>query len=100
MIAGYYEQDFVAVILFGIILNFVFSFLFGWYLSHNIGVQEMLLSKGNKKQPSWMVLMLIFPFAKMLITLYRVGILQFYFLNQGLSHKDYWIYLTKDSTNQ
>lgn len=100
MIAGYYEQDFVAVILFGIILNFVFSFLFGWYLSLNIGVQEMLLSKGDKKQPSWMVLMLIFPFAKMLITLYRVSILQFYFLNQGLSHKDYWVYLTKDDHRQ
>jgi hypothetical protein len=100
MIAGYYEQDFVAVILFGIILNFVFSFLFGWYLSLNIGVQEMVLSKGNKKQPSWMVLMLIFPFAKMFITLYRVSILQFYFLNRGLSHKDYWVYLTKDDSKQ
>ncbi|WP_345977507.1 hypothetical protein [Sulfurimonas sp. HSL3-7] len=100
MIAGYYEQDFVAVILFGIILNFVFSFLFGWYLSLNIGVQEMVLSKGDKKQPSWMVLMLILPFAKMLITLYRVSILQFYFLNQGLSHKDYWVYLTKDDNKQ
>jgi hypothetical protein len=95
MIAGYYEQDLVAVILFGIILNFVFSFLFGWYLSFNIGVQEMMLSKGDKKQPSWMVLMLLLPFAKVLITLYRVLILQLYFLNQGRSHKDYWIYLTR-----
>lgn len=100
MIAGYYEQDLVAVILFGIISNFVFSFLFGWYLSLNIGVQEMMLSKGDKKQPLWMVLMLLFPFAKMLITLYRVIILQLYFLNQGLSHKDYWVYLTKDNNKQ
>ena len=100
MIAGYYEQDLVAVILFGIISNFVFSFLFGWYLSLNIGVQEMMLSKGDKKQPLWMVLMLLFPFAKMLITLYRVIILQLYFLNQGLSHKDYWVYLTKDDNRQ
>ncbi len=97
MIAGYYEQDLVAVILFGIILNFVFSFLFGWYLSLNIGVQEMVISKGDKKQPSWMVLMLLLPFAKMFITLYRVSILQLYFLNQGLSHKDYWVYLTRDN---
>lgn len=100
MIAGYYEQDLVAVILFGIILNFVFSFLFGWYLSLNIGVQEMVLSKGDKKQPSWMFWMLFLPFAKMLITLYRVSILQLYFLNQGLSHKDYWVYLTKDNSKQ
>lgn len=100
MIAGYYEQDLVAVILFGIILNFVFSFLFGWYLSLNIGVQEMVLSKGDKKQPPWMFWMLFLPFAKMLITLYRVSILQLYFLNQGLSHKDYWVYLTKDNSKQ
>jgi len=100
MIAGYYEQDLVAVILFGIISNFVFSFLFGWYLSLNIGVQEMMLSKGDKKQPLWMALMLLLPFAKMLITLYRVIILQLYFLNQGLSHKDYWVYLTKDDNRQ
>ena len=97
MFAGYYEQDLVAVILFGIILNFLFSFLFGWYLSLNIGVQEMLLAKGDRKQPSWMVLMLIIPFAKMAITLYRVTILQLYFLNRGLSHKDYWVYLTHDN---
>ncbi|MCJ7766010.1 MAG: hypothetical protein MUP09_08740 [Thiovulaceae bacterium] len=98
MIAGYYEQDLVAIILFGIILNFVFSFLFGWYLSINIGVQEMLLSKGDKKQPPWMVFMLLLPFAKVLITLYRVLILQLYFLNKGHSHKDYWIYLTQDNS--
>lgn len=96
MIAGFYEQDIVAISLFGIILNFLFSFLFGWYLSHNIGVEEMILVKGNKKQPSWMALMLILPFAKMAITLYRVTILQLYFLNQGRSHKDYWVYLTHD----
>jgi len=97
LIAGYYEQDIVAIILFGIILNFVFSFLFGWYLSLNIGVKEMLHSKGDKKQSSLMVLMLLVPFAKMGITLYRVAILQLYFLNQGLSHKDYWIYLTHEN---
>jgi hypothetical protein len=93
MIAGFYEQDLVAISLFGIILNFLFSFLFGWYLSLNIGVEEMILVKGDKKQPSWMALMLILPFAKMFITLYRVTILQLYFLNQGRSHKDYWVYL-------
>jgi hypothetical protein len=98
MIAGFYEQDLIAVILFGIILNFVFSFLFGWYLSLNIGVEEMLLSKGAKQQPFWMVLMLLLPFAKVLITLYRVLILQLYFLNQGYTHKDYWIYLTRENS--
>lgn len=97
MIAGMYEQDFMAIVLFGIILNFLFSFLFGWYLSLNIGIQEMMLSKGDKQQPSWMVLTLLVPFVKMGITLYRVTILQLYFLNQGRSHKDFWIYLTEES---
>ena len=100
MIAGMYEQDLVAVLLFGIILNFLFSFVFGWYLSLNIGIEEMMLSKGEKKQPSWMVLTLLVPFAKMLITLYRVIILQLYFLNQGHSHKDFWVYLTQESHEQ
>ena len=95
MIAGMYEQDLLAIILYGIILNFIFSFLFGWYLSRNIGVQEMMLSKGAKQQP-WMVFTLLIPFAKMLITLYRVVILQIYFLNQGFTHKDYWVYLTQE----
>jgi len=95
MIAGFYEQDLVAISLFGIILNFLFSFLFGWYLSLNIGVEEMIHVKGDKKQPSWMALMLIIPFAKMFITLYRVTILQLYFLNQGRTHKDFWVYLVR-----
>ena len=98
MIAGMYEQDLAAIVLFGIILNFLFSFLFGWYLSINIGAEEMMLSKGDKKQPSWMVLTLLIPFVKMGITLYRVTILQLYFLNQGRSHKDFWIYLTEENS--
>ena len=95
-----YEQDLVAIILFGIISNFLFSFLFGWYLSINIGMQEMILTKGDKKQSSWMALTLIIPFAKMGITLYRVTILQLYFLNQGRTHKEFWVYLTQDSREQ
>lgn len=91
-------EEIQALILFGIILNFLFSLLFGWYLSINIGVEEMMLSKGDKQQPSWMVLTLIIPFVKMGITLYRVTILQLYFLNQGRSHKDFWIYLTKENS--
>ncbi len=99
MIVGMFEQDFIAIILFGIILNFIFSFLFGWYLSFNIGIQEMMMSKGDKKQPSWMIFSLIVPYVKMGITLYRVTILQLYFLNQGLSHKDFWVYLTQENNN-
>lgn len=96
MIAGMYAADISAIALFGIILNFLFSFLFGWYLSLNIGVQEMMLSKGDKRQSSWMILTLLIPYVKMGITLYRVTILQLYFLNQGRTHKDFWIYLTKE----
>lgn len=96
MIFGMYEQDVVALSLLGILANFAFSFLFGWYLTRNIGMEEMLLSRGSKKQ-GWLVgLSLVFPFAKMALTLYRVVILQLYFLNQGRTHKEYWIYMTHD----
>ena len=94
MIAGMNEQDFVAYIIFGLILNFLFSILFGIYLSKNIGMQEMLESKGDKEQSILIRLSLFIPFAKMLITLYRVTILQLYFLNKGFSHKEFWVYMT------
>ncbi len=96
MIAGIYEQDVMAYIIFGIILNFLLSMLFGYYLSKNIGIEEMMQAKGGKEQPWWMFFALLIPYAKMIITLYRVAILQFYFLNQGYSHKEYWVYLTSD----
>ena len=94
MIAGMNEQDFIAYILFGLILNFLFSILFGMYLSKNIGMKEMLESKGEKPQSLLVSFSLFIPFAKMLITLYRVAILQIYFLNKGHSHKEFWVYMT------
>jgi len=94
MIAGMNEQDFIAYIIFGIILNFTFSLIFGIYLSKNIGIQEMITSKGDKEQSILVSMSLFIPFAKMLITLYRVSILQFYFLNKGFSHKEFWVYMT------
>ena len=96
MIAVMFEQDFVAYFIFGILLNFVFSILFGIYLSKNIGVDEMINSKGEKIQSSLVAISLFIPYVKMLITLYRVSILQFYFLNQGKTHKEFWIYLTHE----
>ena len=94
MIAGMNEQDFIAYIIFGIILNFTFSIMFGIYLSKNIGIKEMISTKGDKQQSILVGLSLLIPFAKMLITLYRVSILQFYFLNKGHTHKEFWIYMT------
>jgi hypothetical protein len=94
MIAGMYEQDFAAYMIFGLILNFLFSILFGIYLSKNIGMQEMIQTKGNKEQSLLVSLSLFVPYAKMIITLYRVTILQIYFLNKGHSHKEFWIYMT------
>jgi hypothetical protein len=96
MIAGMYEQDVMAYLIFGVMLNFVFSFLFGIYLSKNIGIEEMIQSKGQKVQSPFVAFALLIPYAKMIITLYRVAILQFYFLNHGKTHKEYWIYLTHE----
>lgn len=92
----FWTQDIFAYVIFGLILNFVFSIAFGLYLSNNIGVEEMILTKGEKEQPWWMGIALAVPFAKMFITLYRVAILQIYFLDQGKTHKEFWIYLTND----
>ena len=91
MIAGMNEQDFLAYIIFGIILNFTFSILFGMYLSKNIGMKEMIELKGEKQQSLLVSMSLFIPFAKMLITLYRVAILQIYFLDKGYSHKEFWV---------
>ncbi len=96
MIVGMHEQDFIAYVIFGILLNFIFSILFGIYLSKNIGIKEMIESKGDKEQPLWVSISLFIPFAKMLITLFRVTILQIYFLNKGYTHKEFWIYMTND----
>ncbi len=94
MIAGMYEQDFIAYVIFGLMLNFVISIMFGLYLSKNIGMQEMITSKGDKKQSLLISFSLLIPFAKMFVTLYRVAILQIYFLNKGHTHKEFWIYMT------
>ena len=94
MIAGMNEQDFVAYLIFGITLNFLFSIMFGVYLSKNIGVEEMMKLKGDKQQSLLVSFSLLIPFAKMAITLYRVAVLQFYFLNKGFTHKEFWIYMT------
>jgi hypothetical protein len=94
MIGGMFEQEVAAYLIFGLILNFLFSMLFGLYLSSNIGIEEMIRTKGEKPQPWWMILTLVIPYAKMLLTLYRVAVLQIYFLNRGHTHKEYWIYLT------
>jgi len=96
MIAGMYEQDFIAYMIFGLILNFAFSILFGVYLSNNIGMKEMIESKGDKEQSILISLSLFIPFAKMLITLYRVAVLQLFFLNKGYTHKEFWIYMTHE----
>ncbi len=94
MVAGMFEQELIAYIIFGILLNFIFSLVFGIYLSKNIGMEEMMTTKGEKEQSIFTRLSILIPFAKMGLTLYRVAILQFYFLNQGKTHKDFWIYLT------
>ena len=96
MIAGMFEQELAAYIIFGIILNFVFSLLFGIYLSKNIGIKEMMEAKGEKEQSVLVRISLLIPYAKMILTLYRVAILQFYFLNRGKSHKEFWVYLTNE----
>lgn len=91
------DQEIYTGIGFGIISNFIISFMFGVYMSNNIGMDEMIKITGDKKQPTWMGFLMFIPFAKIATTLYRTAILQFAFLNQGKTHKDYWIYLTRSA---
>jgi len=91
-----FEQEIAAYIIYGIFLNFLFSVLFALYLSKNIGVEEMARNMGTKQQSLLVKLSLFIPYAKMLVTLYRVAVLQFFFLNRGYTHKEFWIYLTHD----
>lgn len=100
MILGMNEQDFMAYAIFGLILNFLFSIIFGIYLSKNIGMNEMIESKGDKEQSLFVGISLLIPYAKMAITLYRVAILQIFFLNRGYTHKEFWIYMTTDQLNK
>lgn len=95
-----HEQDILAYVIFGLILNFLFSILFGLYLTKNIGMEEMIRSKGEKEQSLLVSLSLFIPFAKMLITLYRVAVLQLFFLNKGYTHKEFWIYMTHEEENR
>ena len=96
MIAGMFEQEIAAYVIYGIFLNFLFSILFAMYLSKNIGVEEMAKNMGTKQQNLFVKLSLFIPYMKMLVTLYRVAVLQIFFLNKGYTHKEYWIYLTHD----
>jgi len=100
MIAGMSEQDLMAYIIFGLILNFAFSILFGVYLSKNIGMQDMIKLKGDKEQSLFVSLSLFIPYAKMIVTLYRVAILQIFFLDKGYTHKEFWIYMTTNQLNK
>lgn len=94
MIIGINEQDLIAYIIFGLMMNFLFSIIFGMYLTKNIGFEDMVKLKGDKEQSLLVGLSLFVPFAKMAVTLYRVAILQIFFLNKGYSHKEFWIYMT------
>lgn len=50
MVLGLYEQDLAAIALLGILSNFGFSLFFGWYLAQNIGTDEMMQSRGTRRQ--------------------------------------------------
>lgn len=94
MFYGFYEDELMAYAIFGFILNFVFSIMFGLYLSKNIGIDEMIKTKGSAEQSILASLSIFIPYAKMALTLYRVAILQLFFLNKGRTHKEFWIEMT------
>jgi len=94
-----FELDIIQLIILGYISNILFSNIFIMYLGKNIGIKEMISLKKEhfippKTPPKTLILNLL-PFGTTLLIYIRIFILQFYFLNNGYNHKDYWIYLMK-----
>jgi uncharacterized membrane protein len=91
------EQDIFSIVLFGLMANFFFSIMLGVLINRNVGIMEVVkIVRGKKKvQPFYQIVLIIVPFAKAVHTLYRVYILQVYFLNQGKSYKDFLLYMMK-----
>jgi succinate dehydrogenase hydrophobic anchor subunit len=100
MIFGFSESDFFSLVLYGLLVNFIFSILFGLLLNNNIPIPKMIKLAQSYKQPWWMPLTLIIPFAKMVLILYRVYILQVYFINQGKSYDDFVVYMFKQGNQK
>ncbi len=87
------EQDIFSLALFGLITNFFFSIMFGILINKNVGIMEVMKIARHKKQPWYYTVTLIIPFLKAVVVLYRVYILQVYFLNRGKSYKDFLLYI-------
>lgn len=90
------EQDIFTLALFGLITNFFFSVMFGLLINRNVGIVEVMRIVKDKKQPWYHTFALVIPFAKAVMVLYRVYILQVYFLNRGKSYRDFLIYILQD----
>jgi hypothetical protein len=91
-----FEADIFTIFLFGITANFLFSMLFAFFINTNIPFMELIeLAKRerNSKKPIFSIIILFMPFVKATVILYRVYILQIYFLNRGKSYRDFAEYL-------
>ena len=95
MIFGFPEELVISYVIFGVIMNFLISLLFGLYITKNIGIVKMMQIGGEYRQPWWLGFAIFIPFLKMGITLYRIYVLQIYFLNQGRSHQEFFEYLVE-----
>jgi uncharacterized membrane protein len=89
------EQDIFTIALFGLITNLFFSIMFGVLINQNVGIIEVMKIVKGRKQPWYLAFSFLVPFAKAIITLYRVYILQVYFLNRGKSYQEFLAYIVK-----
>jgi hypothetical protein len=95
LIFGLNEADFFAVIVFGIVANFAFSLYFGFLLQQNIKFGDIVNLMRSRKtpQPWYFTILIIIPFGKVFLVLWRVYVLQIYFLNRGRSYHDFMKYM-------
>ncbi len=92
----FFEADMFTIFLFGIMANVLFSMSFAFLINSNIPFMELVeiaRRERNTKRSAFNIFMIFVPFAKVILILYRVYILQVYFLNRGKSYKDFAVYL-------
>ncbi len=69
--------------------------MFGVLIHKNVGFIEVVKIVRGKRQPWYVGVLLVIPFAKAVLTLWRVYVLQVYFLNKGKSYRDFLLYMVK-----
>jgi hypothetical protein len=96
MLFGFNQADVFAIIVFGLFTNFAFTLYFSFLIEKNVSFHTIIaMLKERKQKPWYIVVLIIIPFGKALLTLWRVYVLQIYFLNRGKTYTDFFKYINR-----